>query len=339
MVKKIDKKILVILGQTIFGLILLYVWLKYIDLGKLLEHFSAVKPQFLLIALFFALSGTFIRVVRWKIILIPIKEVPFLQLLLITFAGAFINFLIPLRAGEISKGWFLKQKYSLSLSRSIPSVLVDRGFDFFILLSLFIILPIIFFSLRDVRLIPVWWALLFLIIPAAVLYLLVMKHDVLLSLIDFLKKMLPKQLGEKLDQLSDQFLKGFSVLRRNPSTLAILVLFSLMALTADSIYFYYLFLSLGQKVVFLPVLFATILMTLTFLLPSAPGYIGTIEVAGSLVFSVVLGLEVNFAASVIAFYHLLMAFMIFIAGVAALEILHFNIFGLLKRALASANNG
>ncbi len=333
-----NKKFLAVLGQTLFGLILLFVWSRFIDLGGLLEYFQAIKVQFLLVALVFAFSGTFLRVFRWKILLRPIKEVPFIQLLLISFAGSFINFLVPIRIGEFSKAYFLKKRYNLPIARLIPSILVDRGLDFFTLVSFFIILPTVFLSLPDDRIVSTWWALIFLAIPAGVFYILVWRQRVGLVFIDFFKKFLPVALGERLKRVATNFLEGFLVLKRKPILLATLIAFSIVALLVDATFFYFLFLAFGFKSAILPIILATILMTLSFIIPSAPGFIGTTEVAGSLVFSVILGIETNFAASVTVFYHLLTAAMLLIVGAIALEILQFNIIGVLRRALVSGNN-
>jgi uncharacterized protein (TIRG00374 family) len=338
MKKLFNKKLLIIFGQTLFGLLLLYVWSRFIDFGKLLEYIPGIKVQFLVIALLFAYFGTILRTIRWKILISPIISVPFFQLLLMSFASAFINYLVPIRAGEVSKAWFLKKKYNLDISRSLPSVLLDKGFDFFVLLSLFIILPTIFLSLREVRLVSTWWALIFLAIPLVMVYMLVWKQEFVFSFIKGLKKVLPNFLGEGLEKVFGPFLKGFSVLRREPVLLTSLIILSISAFLADSAWVYFLFLAFGYKSAILPIIFATILVTLSFIIPSAPGYVGTTEVAGSLVFSVVLGIEANFAASVVVFYHLLTALMVFMVGVIALEILHFNLFGLLKKTLGIGNN-
>ncbi len=338
MINKIDKKLLVILGQTVFGLILLYVWFKYIDLGELLGYFPNIKIQFLLIALVFAFSGTVLRVVRWKIMLRPILDAPFFQLVLISFAGSFINFLVPFRIGEVSKSWFLKKKYNIAMSRSFPSILVDRGLDFIVLLTLFIVLPVIFFSLSDVHILSTSWALVFLMVPVFVIYILVWKEKVAYSFTLLLGKMLPGALGRKFGEIAVPILDGFSVLKRKPTLLIMLFLFSTVAVISDGVYFYFLFLAFGHEPAMIPILFATILMTLSFFIPSAPGYIGTTEVAGSLIFSVVLGIDTNLAASVVVFYHLFAAFMLLVVGLFALEVLHFNIIGLLRKSLSLGNN-
>jgi uncharacterized membrane protein YbhN (UPF0104 family) len=74
-----------------------------------------------------------------------------------------------------------------------------------------------------------------------------------------------------------------------------------------------LFQSLGANVPYAIVITGYALFALTFLVPGAPGYIGSMEAFGSLVFSA-LGVGVELAASAVVLFHALNALMLGVVG-------------------------
>jgi hypothetical protein len=66
-------------------------------------------------------------------------------------------------------------------------------------------------------------------------------------------------------------------------------------------------------------------MNLSYILPTAPGQVGTNEVIWSLIFVVGLGLISDKTASVVAFGHLLTGLIIVIIGLLSLSLIKFNL--------------
>ena len=62
-------------------------------------------------------------------VLRPIAAVPYFDVWLISLASSLINFVIPIRSGELARSLFLKQRDSVPISASLPTVAVDRSFD------------------------------------------------------------------------------------------------------------------------------------------------------------------------------------------------------------------
>ncbi len=66
---------------------------------------------------------------RWKVMLIPIGRVPFIQAVEAIYVGLFANETIPLRAGELVRCFLLSKSTDIPLSVTFASALIERIFD------------------------------------------------------------------------------------------------------------------------------------------------------------------------------------------------------------------
>jgi glycosyltransferase 2 family protein len=83
---------------------------------------------------------------RWKLLLEPIRRVPYLQAFEAIYVGLFTNEVFPLRAGELVRCFLLSKSASIPLSVTFASALIERIFDGIWLMACF------FFCLQTVRL-------------------------------------------------------------------------------------------------------------------------------------------------------------------------------------------
>ena len=96
-------------------------------------------------------------------------------------------------------------------------------------------------------------------------------------------------------------------------------LLSLAALVLDASAFSLLFAALGIPVPFASALAAYAALLLVFTLPAAPGYVGSLEVAGSLVIGAGLGVGVGAAAGAVLLWHALNALLVLGLGMIGLQ--------------------
>ena len=75
---------------------------------------------------------------RWKLMLRPIAQVPFLQTLEAIYVGLFTNEVFPLRAGELIRCFLLSKSTELPLSVTFASALIERLFDGVWLITFFL---------------------------------------------------------------------------------------------------------------------------------------------------------------------------------------------------------
>lgn len=66
---------------------------------------------------------------RWKLLLHPIKRVPFSQTSEAIYVGLFANEVLPFRAGELIRCFLLSKSCDLPLSVTFASALIERMFD------------------------------------------------------------------------------------------------------------------------------------------------------------------------------------------------------------------
>ncbi len=266
----------------------------------------------------FGFLGGLVRLARLKIVLTPLVKVPLLSIVMIGWAASFFNFLLAMRAGELTKGYYLKKLYGSSFVQATSAVLVDRLADF--LLMTLSILMIGFFGGGDLFP-PLLLAVVF-IVPLGILYLLAWQGVRIFSLFESLVLQLDFPYQEKILDLFDNLIKGFAVARWNPQALLLVFFLSFAALILDTTGLFFMFRAFSVSAPFLLVLLANSLFALSFLIPSPPAYIGTVEVAGSLIFILILSLGKNLAASVTLFFHIYSAFVVGLLGLPAILYLH-----------------
>jgi uncharacterized protein (TIRG00374 family) len=325
-----------LIAQTLLGAILLAAWLWVVDLeaiGRILGQ--ARWPLGVLAAAFWIGSGA-IRALRWRTVLRPIAWVPFLDLWLISLAANLVNFVVPLRTGEVARSLFLRQRHRVPFAASLPTVAVDRAFDLAAVLALGAA-----GALLGVRL----DGRLSLVILAGGVLLLGFVAFVGLTirgrpgLLTVLAHILPRRLGDSLRgrivETGEAFLRGFSAAAQRPRDLALMVLLSLVAVIVDATGLYLLFLSLGSPATFTVIVTGFALLTLTYLIPGAPGYIGSTEAFGSLIFTS-LGIETELAASAALLNHALTSVAIVSLGGIALWTLGLRPASTLRSFLADA---
>jgi uncharacterized protein (TIRG00374 family) len=101
--------------------------------------------------------------------------------------------------------------------------------------------------------------------------------------------------------------------------LLVLTLATITAVACDGLSFWMLFSMLGIRVPVLSAAAANAALLYTYLLPAAPGYVGTLEATGTAFLRTELGLPVATAAAVMLLWHVITAATILAFGLAALH--------------------
>lgn len=309
--------------NTLIGAILVVVWLKLVNLSEVLEVLKRVN--FLYLALFFVffIISTILRSLRLKILL-KNTNLELKQLVNLTFLGQFLSFIIPIRAGEIAKSIYLSTQSKMSLAKVIIWILIDRFLDFWTVLLMLIFL----FPLVKVNLPQNFYLILILIfgsftIPAIAILINKNQTEKLLNILE--KGLVVSKIKRIFSKVSSTILEGFLILRENPKNLPVLTLLSVLALISDAILWFIVFLSIGINLDFLTLLFGSLISMLTFLVPSAPGYVGSAEGAGLLVFGGILGLDKTLASAGVVLYHLITLITLPLFGLIGLYFLKFDL--------------
>jgi uncharacterized protein (TIRG00374 family) len=310
--------------QSLLGLALLAAWAWAVDLREVGRTLSQARWILILLAAAIGLSGSLVRSVRWRMVLRPLTLVPLLDLWLISMASSLVNFVIPVRSGEVARGLLLKQRHTVSFAASLPTVAVDRSFDLLAVLMLVAV-----GALLGVRLEGELSAVLVVggIVLLAFALFVILAIWARSSLMSVAERLMPRFLGPSLRQrllgILEGLITGFTTIGRRPKDLVSLLGLSMAAALIDASMFYCLFVSLGAVLPPAIVFTGYSLFVVTFLVPGAPGYVGSFEAFGSLIFSA-LGAGQTLAASVVVLFHALNALILGLSGSAAMWALGFS---------------
>lgn len=315
------KKVLLLVLQSLFGLTLLLIFLKTNDLSKFPSYFSNISIPGVLIVAFVYLFASILRIIRFKILLAPLKKISYWDSTTISWAGALLNYLLPIRAGEIGRAFFIKKKYNLSLASGTTVSFVDKTFDFLAVLVVFVIFVPLIGNYSVFNLISYTQIILILLV-FFILYFLVFREKLCFDLVAKLVNFLPTVLSKRLLSLFKKALSGFSVLRLKPFEFFFLLLLSFLSLVIDGAYFYFLFPLLGFQTSLPLIILGYSFFNLSFIIPGGPGYVGNIELLGVLIFSTFLGISKEHISSVIIFHHLLLTLILAIPGAISLMLLN-----------------
>lgn len=302
----------------IVGIILIIIWLHFIDIKKMLEYFREINFWWVIISLVIYVLAYFIRSIRWRIILRPVTRTGVMETFYLFMAGMLINYVVPIRAGELAKGYFLKKTRKVPMSKSLPTVFFDKMMDLLPVLLLFILIP---FIARDIN--PVVMRLLYILLGIFVLFLLIIifciiKKKYASNILKIFFIWLPKKWRLSVNNFIERFVEGMSVIK-NPKIITVSLLLTLLAVLLDSLYILTMFKAFGCQMAFIVALFGYTLVNLSYILPTPPAQIGSNEAIFVIVFTLLFGIDKNLVSAAMAFAHLTSGTIIFLLGFLSLN--------------------
>ena len=122
--------------KLIFTIVLLLVLGYQLDLGELFSVIGSASPRLLLVAILLQLIGTFISVLRWKIILAYFTvKISYIETLRIVFMGNFFNLFLPSAiGGDVFRAYYVCRSSRSGLSQMLTTTFLDRSAGLFALL-------------------------------------------------------------------------------------------------------------------------------------------------------------------------------------------------------------
>lgn len=290
--------------QIIIGILLLFLWIKYIDLNSTFKYIKEINLSLILIFTIMYLSAYFIRSYRWKLILNPIKKVPFRKILPIYTIGLFTTYLVPLRIGELAKSILLKNENNMPIAKTLPTVFIDKFFDLLGFVLAVLLLSSIIFPSNEILSKVIWLSLiLFIIILIFVILIVLKKEKTIILLEKTTLYLVPKKYKNNIDRILKNLTDGIFVINRPISELTLLFSLTILAIIFDGLFVCTLFYSMNYPIPFLTGVLGYDLIGLGFIVPVSPAAIGSNEVLWSLVFTTLLGLEKNKIAAITLFGH------------------------------------
>ncbi len=202
---------------TILLVFFIYLAFRGIDFNGLLSELEKTKYIYALIGVVIgSVFGSYIRALRWKYLLNPLKEnISTKNLFSAVMIGYMMNALIP-RSGEVSRPVLLAKKENISRASAFGTIVVERIFD---MLSMFIVfgLCILYYRQRisdtfgeyNIEMISLYFSaaiLLFVLIVVIMLFNLE-KTEIIVEKIT--SKILPEKYQEKIHKIFISLINGF----------------------------------------------------------------------------------------------------------------------------------
>jgi uncharacterized protein (TIRG00374 family) len=311
--------------QTAFGLLLLGLWLRTVSLPEVLSHarvqnWSAVL---LMVALFLLTSA--IRARRWLLLLRPIAPVGMVRAFAMNAAGSLLNYVLPIRSGDAARAWWLWRRHRVPAGSALATIVIDKACDLAAVAIVLAGLEVV--ALTGAVHAPrglLGAAALAIALLGAVLGTALLGPRIARSA--FARRVLPARLASSLSGQAFAFRAGARGLW-TPGLVVRLAALTALAIAIDSFAFTLLFAAVGVNVPVLKAMAAYPALLLSFAIPAGPGYLGNLEVAGSLVLVGGLGLASTVAAGAIVLYHAITA-----ANALVLGLLSFFLVGGRRRA-------
>jgi len=120
----------------LIGLGFLYLAGRKVDFSLMWEAFTKVNYWFVLLAVPVIFFSHFLRALRWRYLMDPIKRVDVASLFSALLIGYMANILMPAHLGEFLRAYVLGKKRGVSASSTFATIVVERVIDVFALLLL-----------------------------------------------------------------------------------------------------------------------------------------------------------------------------------------------------------
>jgi len=285
-------------GQLIIGLIVafaaVYYTMRNVSVSELMDSFRHVNYIWLL-PTFALMCLTYVaRAIRWRVLLLPVKEEVKTWDLFSPLMVGFMAGVLPARAGELVRAYLLGKKFELSFASSLATIVVERLFDMILLLFLFSWILVfhgeIFdgniawsgISIKDLAFQFGIFSLILVVVLIAFIYLLTFHNEKAMALVHWLVRPFSEKWQYKFIQMAKTFSQGLLVFKNFKALVFISVatvgVWALIVLQYYPLYWAY---ELQDKSVTSLVLLTVMICILITVLPT-PAFLGSFN-AGVLI--------------------------------------------------------
>lgn len=314
-----------IITFAVIGLLLVIIWLKLIDVDEMFSYFKNINIYYLILTVFFVLLAISLRAIRWHFItkrLIPTFKIP--DALRYYFIGAFVDFLIPIRIGELIKSYKVKKVYNEPISKTVSTIFIDRLMDAFPIIFIVILLPFIKYKLTNVINYLITILVILLCLGVVILILFLSYPDYVSKLI---KKVFSKtKFAKRISYLVNNFLNSLKDVRLNIQLFFPIALFSIFAIISNCFAFWFVLKAFGDHTILMPIAFFGYgLLFLSYIIPAPPALIGSNELISVLIFTGIFGYNKEFISAITLFFHSLMTLVMLLIGISLIKHYHIHL--------------
>lgn len=261
----------------VISTVFLYLAFRKLDFKQMKDAFSKADYGLIIPSLMIIFTSHWLRSIRWHFLLNPIKNVKVSNLFSALLIGYAANTILPAHLGELLRAYVIGRKRVISVSSVLATIVVERIID---VLSIVMIMA---FSLV-IYPVPAWVKksgyLMFIFIIGLFFFLIVMKKytELTMRCLRALLKPFPLKLYQKIDNISRSFLDGLKPMHHSRDyvfifILSLLIWFCYWGVIYINFYTFNLVQNFNLDVISGLVLL--VITTISVVVPSSPGYIGT----------------------------------------------------------------
>lgn len=253
---------------------LLYVAFQGISWPSLIDLLSSAQPWPLVAAFAVFSTTSFLRAMRWRVLLSEQRSLGRLAVFWTTMLGYLGNYLLPARAGELIRAVIIGRHGQISKSFALATTLVERLADVTVLVVV---------SLAIIRLqpqVPAWLAraaeamLIVSTVAVAILIAARLYAHLPMRLLSALP--IPEHHRLRIEAIVGRFLLGLNALHRRERLLAFLLI-TILIWPIDGVVVILIATSLGLQLDLLVALLLLAALGLSSAVPSTPGYVGVYQ--------------------------------------------------------------
>ena len=328
----------------------LYVTFKNIPLAELVGYLKTINYWWVIPSVAIAIAGLLIRVVRWQLLLHPVKRTGFWSAFHPLMIGFMVNCILPGRAGELARPAVFYKKEKVAFSKVLATVGAERVFDVVVLLVSFVIVlkvvrisPTLNLTFGDYNLnkatldmIAVTTLKVSLGLIACIALVSVRQSNriirrtilglpnMLLFAGSSLKERFREKVCVRLAHILDNLTAGFDMLRSPKMVVVCLALSFLVWAVIGASYYVMVFGCPGIELSFLEIYAMMVILCFFISLPSVPGFWGLWE-AGGVFGLLIFGVPVKEAAGFTLANHVIQLVPVIIIGLVSSVITGVNL--------------
>lgn len=305
------------LGVGVSGIFLLFlVWT--IDLEDLFKALAEADYLFVAPAVVIYFLGIYVRAARWRYILSPLRSITAMRLYPVVVIGYAANNVLPARAGELVRAYYMAQREQFSGSTALATIGVERIYDGLTLFLLSVVAALVLMLAgvfgefgqvyRNAAFIMAGVAGFGLLAGLATITFIAVNPRTE-QLIDRLSALLPRRFAPRLKGLALSFVEGLSILS-SPKKHLLMLLYSLPVWAAEVMVYLTVAYSFGIDEYFstfgifaLAIIMVTATSNLSTAFPVSIGGIGPFELIAQQTLAV-MGVDWAVAASYALVVHL-----------------------------------
>ena len=265
------------------SVVCIWISMRDVRLAEVWIALRAARPLGFLAVIGTTLFGFWIRAFRWRWLMPPDRKVSLTSLYRATMIGFMANNLLPFRLGEFVRAWALGRSEGMSKTRVFATVVVERVVDMITLIAIFGIALLVHPLSQNTeggRLAYLGARALVFMCVALTAFIAFLEHQprVMHALLERATSMLPATVRDRTRGTLGEFLDGLALFKDLPKLLWVFFLsFAMFGVVVLGLHA-----SLWALHIDVPWYGGLVMLVITaigIMVPAAPGYVGTLNVA------------------------------------------------------------